>query len=123
MKVRWTRESLRLRITPAELDALVAGRPSVERIELPGGSWAVSLEPAPATGPALEGGVLRMGLSPDDLALLAQPDREGVYFADAGLRYLVEKDFPCAHPRAVDAAEPVADTFTAPEGFVERRAR
>ena len=123
MKVRWTRASLRLRVTPAELDALLAGEASVERIELPGGAWTVSLEPAGATGPALEGGVLRLGLSPDDRALLAEPDREGVYFAAAGLRYQVEKDFPCAHPRAVDAAEPAADTFPAPEGFMDRRTR
>lgn len=123
MKVRWTRASLRLRIRPDELEALLAGERSVERLELPGGEWAVSLEPAGATGLMMDGSVLRLALSPDDRARLSEPDREGVYFASGGLRYLVEKDFPCAHPRAIDAAEPATGTFPAPEGFTERRTR
>lgn len=123
MKVRWTRASLRLRITPIELEALLAGEESVERLELPGGEWAVSLEPAGTTGLMMDGLVLRLGLSPEDRARLSEPEREGVYLASAGLRYLVEKDFPCAHPRASDAAEPTTGTFPAPAGFTERRTR
>lgn len=122
MKVRWTRGSLRLRITPAELEELLAGRGATERLELPGGSWTVRLAPADATGVALDGGELRFGLGPDDRARLGEPEREGVYFAVPGLRYLVEKDFPCAHPRTGEAAEAATETFAPPPGFVERRA-
>ena len=33
MKVKWTKDNLRLRITPGELEALEAGKPVLERLQ------------------------------------------------------------------------------------------
>lgn len=37
MKIRWTDESLRIRITPYELTALVVGEPLRSTLAIPGG--------------------------------------------------------------------------------------
>jgi hypothetical protein len=128
MKVRWTDESLRLRITPTEL-ADVEQRRAVEmRLTLGlGGGWHVTLAAAeiPATALTQEGATLRITLSNADLARLSAPDVEGVYFPAArpdGIRYYIEKDFPCLHPRGVEALEPTTETFAAPADFEARKA-
>ena len=51
----------------------------------------------------MTGNELRLTLSTQDCARLADPENEGVYFQDEiepPLHYYVEKDFPCVHPRA-----------------------
>jgi Family of unknown function (DUF7009) len=123
MKVRWTGESLRLRITPAELAALERGAAAVESLAVPGGGrWSVRLEPrAGASGVAWDDGVVRVGLDPGDLARLAAPDAEGVYPHGDGLRLLVEKDFPCAHPHAPEAREPATERFPPTPAFLDRK--
>jgi hypothetical protein len=127
MKIRWTRHSLRLRISPSEMDVVLGGGDVSEVLALPGvgGRWSASLAAGDETGIALENGSLRLTLSRQDRARLAVPDAEGVYFETEGetpVGYYVEKDFPCAHPRAAEAAEPPSETFAAPPGFEERKA-
>ena len=126
MKVRWTRNSIRLRITPGELNALQSGQTVTEELKLgPGGGWSITLCPASAfTGIAFELGGLRLTLAQPDVLDLARPDAEGIYFqtpTDPSLRYYIEKDFPCIHPRAAEAQEPAGETFNPPEGFAERK--
>lgn len=127
MKVRWTENSLRLRITPTELEALRRGDALQTTLRLPGGGWTAIVAPVAGgeTFLCAEGCELRLRLAASDVARLAAPDAEGVYFhieTDAGrFRYFVEKDFPCAHPRTGDVAEPVTEAFTPPEGFAERK--
>jgi hypothetical protein len=70
-------------------------------------------------------GALQLCLSSEDRQRLALPETEGVYFDRAGdppMRYFVEKDFPCAHPRAGDAMEKPSETFNPPPGFEARKA-
>ena len=124
MKVRWNRSSIRLRLTPSELATLLQGETITETLEFPGGaSWSVQLAADDTTGLTSNGNSARLHLSPDDRQRLAAPEAEGIYFqTEDGLRYLVEKDFPCAHPRPAEASEPVTETFTPPEGFEERKA-
>ncbi len=133
MKVRWTRNSVRLRITPTELASLANGECVCERFTLPSASssghgWSVTVEPIrtnEATELRMEEGGLRLRLAPADRAHLLTPEVEGVYFClggdehDSGVRYFIEKDFPCLHPRAMDAHEPETETFEAPAHFVE----
>ena len=124
MKVRWTRDSLRLRITPSELAAIVRGEPVSEGLAFPGGdgAWAVLLDPTAAeTGVAWTGGTVRVGVSADDVRRLAAPDAEGIYPHTKGLRLLVEKDFPCAHPHAPEAREPATERFAPSPAFLERK--
>lgn len=92
MKVRWTDESLRLRITPTELRLLIAGKPLAATLQVPGGAWHVHVDPGGAP-----------------LSVHAP-----------GLRLMVEKDFPCTHPHPVEAAEPATERF-APTAEFRRR--
>jgi hypothetical protein len=128
MKVRWTDQSVRFRITPTELATLGRGEPIHTSLELPGGGWSATVQPDPNGETRLVGvrvGTVALYLSPSDVARLADPAEEGVYFHEPlvgdpkGLRYYIEKDFPCAHPRPIEAAEQT-ETFAPPPGFAER---
>src|SRR5918994_1823200 len=78
MKVRWTGDSLRLRITPGELAALERGEPVSEGLAFPGGGgWAVRLDPAAErAGVAWAEGVARVGLTAADVRRLAVLEAE-----------------------------------------------
>lgn len=127
MKVRWTEESLRLRITPSELAQLERGLPVETALTLgPDGGWRVALnvEARAETALTQEGGLLHLHLAEVDLAQLLAPEAEGVYFTAEraeGIRYYVEKDFPCVHPRGVEALEPTTETFSPPDDFEARK--
>lgn len=99
MKVRWTDESLRLRITPTELRLLIAGKPLAATLQVPGGAWHVHVDPgdAPLSVHA-DGAAMVVQLSSEDIARLAEPEREGVYAHAPGLRLMVEKGLPVYTP-------------------------
>ncbi len=124
MKVRWNEASLRLRITPSELSALGRGEEIGQRLSVTADfAWAVTVRPnTPQTALIAEAHSVLLTLTPGDLEALVKPDAEGVYFgADAPgrPRYYIEKDFPCTHPRAGEAAEVEAETFPGPPAAVE----
>ena len=124
MKVRWNEASLRLRITPSELAALDKGEEIGQRLSIAEAfAWAVTVRPnAPRTALTAEGEGVVITLTAGDLKALTKPDAEGIYFgADAPgrPRYYIEKDFPCTHPRAEEAAEVEAETFLGPAAAVE----
>ena len=121
MKIRWTQASVRLRITPTEMEALIRGEPVRETLALPSGDgWTAVISPgAPATALAVEQGVLHLDLSDSDRQRLAAPEAEGVYFrtdGDPPVRYFIQKDFPCAHPRSGVTGEKPTETFETPPG-------
>jgi hypothetical protein len=122
MKVRWTNRSIRLRITPSELEALKAGHSISESSDFPGG-WNVTIErrEVPGLCSGVKGGELIFALDSASVDCLAQPDREGVYFSDGSLRYYIEKDFPCLHPRPAEVSESPTETFEAPGDFARRK--
>jgi hypothetical protein len=127
LKIRWTAESVRFRITPSELDSLQRGELIGETLALPGGGmWSASILPGLSIPTRLDatGNELCLSLNDGDLDHLAEDDVEGVSFKQAGaeIRYLLEKDFPCIHPRPLHAAEPVTETFAPPAGFEARKA-
>jgi hypothetical protein len=120
MKVRWTNGSVRFRITPKELDTLIAGDAIETSLAAPGGSWRVVIQAAAETRIAMVEGVLQVTIDAADRDRLADAETEGVYFSSEGnepLRYYVEKDFPCVHPRPPAAHDPVTETFAPPEDF------
>ena len=123
MKIRWTQNSIRFRITPSEFSALENGQCIEEVLLLAGNAvWSTQILPqASQTHLLAAAGVLTLHLSSADLNALIAPDAEGVYFRDNHFRYFIEKDFPCAHPRASEAAEPETENFAAPPGFEERK--
>ena len=126
MKVRWSKNSIRFRISPTEFEALRRGEAVEEILLLPAGGWRASIVPG-AEGPtsfAARGADLALMLCAADLAHLAEPESEGVYFRGelpSDFRYFVEKDFPCAHPTAAKAREPVTETFSPPPDFNARK--
>src|SRR5579871_4043936 len=126
MKIRWTQGNVRFRITPSELAALEQGEALQEVLGVgETASWSAEIVPqSAATGIYMLPGRVRVTLSAVDGLRLAAPDVEGVYFqqqGEPGLRYYIEKDFPCAHPRATEANEPPTETFEAPAGFEARK--
>ncbi len=124
MKIRWTAESVRFRITPAELLALQGGQALTESLL---GAWNAIVEPMTAETQLLtKPAEIRVCLAREEVDRLAEPEREGIYFQQqegAVIRYYVEKDFPCAHPRASEALEPPTETFNPSPEFEERKAR
>ena len=130
MKVRWTNGSLRLRISPSELASLLRQETVAEKLaistggrNIPDGGWAIFLG-ATDTDSYLNafGTSVTLRLSQADRETLADPATEGVYNEKNGTVFYVEKDFPCVHPRAAEAAEPPSETFAPPPGFEERKA-
>ena len=126
MKVRWNRDSIRLRITPLEFHSLLDGHAVHEGIAFPGMQfWNISLRPSDAeTMLASDQHSVSLSLSQADRDRLADPETEGVYFEitePAILRYYVEKDFPCVHKPAPEAPQQRAETFTPPAGFEARK--
>jgi hypothetical protein len=89
MKIRWNRSSLRLRITPKELEMLRNGDPIIEENAF----WSMCFSNGERTELVQE--------------RLLEPTREGVYANQNGFKFFVEKDFPCQHGEAGDPA----DTF------------
>jgi hypothetical protein len=127
MKVRWTSESVRLRITPDELAGLERGEVQRQEVTFPGGSgWAVRVEPESASlGLRWVEGVLLVHLSRSDVERLTEADREGIYLgasSSSGIRLLLEKDFPCAHPHSEEAAEPETGRFAPTPSYLTRKA-
>lgn len=121
MKVRFTERSVRLRITPEELETLQCDEEIHAAFSLAGGSWSARVAPSQSTTLSMNGGALLFSLSREDVHALCEPDREGVYFSQDETRYFIEKDFPCAHPRADEAAEAATSTFAPPADFEERK--
>lgn len=133
LKIRWTSGSLRLRITPTELNALHRGEPVEERLRIPGspigGGWNVILLPGGTQSDiGASGGTVLFDISRVDLERLSDSGAEGIYchrYGSAedvnGFSFYVEKDFPCVHPRPAEANEAQTETFSAPNGFAERK--
>jgi len=123
MKIRWTQNSIRFRITPSELASLQSGDTISESLCVVDDMvWNARVEPqSDDTRLVFAKGVLCLHLSAFDLTQLLAPDAEGVYFSRGDLRYFIEKDFPCAHPRANEVMEMESETFIAPAGFEERK--
>ena len=109
MKVRWTENSLRLRITPPELEALRHRQVVIASLSV--GIWEVFLEAGPWDSQLLtRGAQIHVHLSMADLAALLEPSCEGVYLTRGDFAYYVEKDFPCEHPRPAEVAlEPASE--------------
>ncbi len=122
MKVRWNRDSVRLRITPSEMAMILGGEQVAEELCFPGGAaWRIVVNAGPQTALASESSAASVALSAEDREKLAEPDAEGVYLQAGGLRYYIEKDFPCVHKRGAEALEPDTETFVPPAGFEERK--
>jgi ribonuclease inhibitor len=117
VKIRFTSSSLRVRITPNELERIK----NREKLELSFGilgGWKFALEPDEQTKLETRDGVVVFDLSATDAEILAEPTREGLYFESEGVRFFVEKDFPCEHPRT-NLEEEATGTFARTHAGIE----
>lgn len=118
MKVRLHDDSLRLRLSPAEVAALGRGEAVTSTTPLgPGAALAVAVavDDVRQTTAAGSGAGVTVTLPRSDAVGWAEDDREGLYAEqDAGggrtLRIAVEKDYACGHRAPADAA-----TFARPD--------
>ena len=114
-------KSVRMRITPAELSALIEGQVISQR--LGPGSWQIEISKGEESRLTLKGALLRVDLAQHDVDDLADPFREGIYLDsehEPSIVYFLEKDFPCVHPRHPKTREVSTETFEPPHGFSER---
>ena len=122
MKVRWTKSSIRLRVTPEELQQLRRGNSIEEKLSLADGrAWQVKVVCDERTELSCENSAMVFCLSRADIEALCEPQREYVYFSQNDVRFHMEKDFSCAHPRVGEAEETPTKTFAPPDGFEERK--
>lgn len=126
MKIRWMEQVVRFRITPTELSDLIVGNSVQEELSMLGGKWTAQIDPnVLESGLEMQGNCCICSLSASDLLLLSAPDSDGVYFEERygqEIRFYIEKDFPCVHPRASEAPELTKETFNPPVGFEARKA-
>ena len=114
MKIRWSHDAIRLRITPTDLEQIAARKAVVETLAIDQATaWKLSILPGAGETrlSAAQSGV-EIHLSDSDCAKLANEDEIGVYFKHGDLRYYIEKDFPCEHPCRAEAMEPETETFS-----------
>jgi ribonuclease inhibitor len=116
VKIRFTTSSLRVRITPNELEQ-IKNRESLELTFGIDGGWKFRLEAGEQTKLESRDEVVVLKLSNADAILLAEPTREGVYFENDGIRFFIEKDFPCEHPRS--NLEEITPTFERTHAGIE----
>ena len=126
MKIRWSEGSVRFRIRPDELEKLQEGGTFRETLELPAGpTWSAVISASGAkerSALTWDSATLYLHLTDADIARLADTSQEGVYFDEGdALRYYIEKDFPCAHPRASEASEKPTATFPPTPTFEARK--
>jgi len=124
MKIRWNSKELRYRITPGELERLRNGESITEAFAFAEG-WQAVLSPAEESSLRFSAaGGVTISLSEADRVALAQEENEGVYLqADSGtgpVRYFVEKDFPCLHPRPSEVLPGEGETFAPTASFLAR---
>jgi len=112
--------SLRLRVSPTECAHLLAGNPVVETSGFAGG-WSVLVRSGTANRLFSDTpGTVTVEFDDTFLQTLAEPLAEGIYPTIDGIKVILEKDFPCVHPRPSEVTE-TTETFPAPPGFAERK--
>ena len=118
MKLRFRKNSLRLRVNQRELENLVAGQVLEEQVCFPGDSFISYVLEAVPTGPptaSFEQGVVRVSAPRQQIENWAQGDAIGLYFDlpanRTALRIAVEKDLEC-----VDGPPEERDPHAFPRG-------
>ena len=115
MKLRFRKNSLRLRLNQRETQSLTSGAALVERVWFPGGSeFSYLLLPVQGSAEAsFQNGVIRIGVPQDQLRDWEGSDSIGVYLEfpteTTPLKVAIEKDLEC-----VDGPEEERDPFAFP---------
>ncbi len=119
MKLRMHSNSVRLRLSRSEVDALNQNGHVEECIQFsPDRTLWYSVECAeiPAPSATLEGSVIQVKLPRGEVQRWAESDQTGIEATQGPLRLFIEKDFKCIHR---DSPED-ADSFPSPLAADER---
>jgi hypothetical protein len=116
MKLRFRKNSLRLRLNQREAESLAAGSILEEKIHFPGdATMSYVLEPVSGTQPnaSFQDGVIRIGAPQEQLQAWASEESIGIYFDfpanGSALTVSIEKDLEC-----VDGPEEERDPHAYP---------
>lgn len=116
MKLRFRKNSLRLRVNRREVESLASGSVLEEQVYFPGNStMSYILQPVPGPMPnaSFHDGVIRIGAPQNQLKSWAATESIGIYFefpADGiSLKVAIEKDLEC-----VDGPEEERDPHAYP---------
>jgi len=107
MKLRLLNNSIRLRLTVAEVETLASGKTVSAALSLPSGTtfrYEVCRSAEPSATADFDGEVLRILAPVDDLSRWGNSDEVSLAYtlgsAPAALTVSIEKDFRCLTPRA-----------------------
>lgn len=104
MKLRFHGDSLRLRVSQAEMARLAeAGRVEDTLTFAPGRTLSYSLETGPALAAAFDGQRISIVVPTTAAKHWMESDEAGIEGVSGALKVLVEKDFRCLHSREEDA--------------------
>jgi hypothetical protein len=102
MKLRFRKNSLRLRVNQSEVGALANGAPLKEEVHFPGGtSLTYVLQAVPEREPdaAFQSGTIRVTAPSSEVRAWASTDNVGLYFELSAngepLKVAIEKDLVC----------------------------
>jgi hypothetical protein len=116
MKLRLHSNSVRLRLSRGEVDALGENGRVEESIHFaPDRALRYSIESAeiPEPSAALESGAIRVKLPRGEVKRWVESDQTGIEATQGSLRLIVEKDFKCIHRDSPEDADsfpnPLAD--------------
>lgn len=113
MKLRLQGNSIRLRLSQAEVAQLASGATVEERVEFsPANSLTYAIEPSDEPLSCdFSGDAIRILLPRDEARLWARSEEVGIYGVSAKVSIAIEKDFRCLHDRP---GEDEADSFPNP---------
>jgi hypothetical protein len=112
MKLRFRKNSLRLRLNQREVSALASGQALEERVEFPGGTALVyKLMPRPNPEPAAQfiAGAIEISIPNSEAVHWDQSESIGLYYHLGALDIAIEKDLECT-----DATTEEQDPFAYP---------
>jgi len=113
MKLRIQGNSLRLRLSQAEVAQLASGATVEEKVEFsPASPLIYAIEPSDEPlSCEFSGDAIRILLPRDEARLWASSEEVGIYGVSAKVSIAIEKDFRCLHDRP---GENEADSFPNP---------
>jgi hypothetical protein len=104
MKLRFHNDSLRLRVSQAEMARLAeTGRVEDTLTFAPGRTLSYSLETGPALAAAFDGQRISIVIPAAPAKHWMESDEAGIEGASGPLKVLIEKDFQCLHSSEEDA--------------------
>jgi hypothetical protein len=102
MKLRFRKNSMRLRLNQRETAALASGETLEERVEFPGGSalvYRVVADTSPSPAAEFSGNAITVRLPEATARAWEHSDDIGVYYRAASLEVAIEKDLECTDLR------------------------